>query len=243
MLTSTNEDNRALCSSHCTECPSTLSMSIKFRDNDRADLNSLIERHSLIEASLSNAAVHHENSSIRLRGSLDLLHLIEQSRLLLMSARRVNYDDLEFLLLEKVDALLCYLHWVGLLLVTEERALDLGRIHLKLLERTGSERVRAYHAYSPALLHVVVGELGAGGGLARALQPHEHHHVGLTLLKLVGLVFGRLQHVGELLHDGALNQFSYIGEAISRSVETHLKGDLGLDRLPQLHHVLDVHIR
>ena len=86
-----------------------------------------------------------------------------------MPTRGINYDDLEFLLFEEIHSLLSDLNWVSLFLVTEKRTLDLGCIHLKLLEGSCTEGISTHQADPPSFLHVVVSELGTRGGLTRPL--------------------------------------------------------------------------
>lgn len=80
--------------------------------------------------------------------------------------------------------------------MSEERALDFGSIHFKLLEGACAEGIRAHETHTVALFHVVVGELGAGRGLAGALEADKHHDVWFPLFELVGFVFFGLQHIG-----------------------------------------------
>ena len=53
-------------------------MTVQLRDDNLADLDSLMEGLSLLEASLADGAVHDENGRVRLDGSLDLQHLVEE---------------------------------------------------------------------------------------------------------------------------------------------------------------------
>ena len=61
-------------------------MPIKLSNNNRADLDGLIEGYCLVEASLSNGAVHHEERTVRVDGSCYLLHLLKEGSFLLVSS-------------------------------------------------------------------------------------------------------------------------------------------------------------
>ena len=66
----------------------------------------------------------------------------------------------------------------------------LGGVLLQLVVGSGSEGVGAHQARSPALLHVVVGHLCAGGRLSGTLQTDEHDDVGFALDGREGLDAG-----------------------------------------------------
>ena len=105
---------------------------------------------------------------------------------------------------EVCDTIFSDFHRVCLLLVTVEWALDLSRVHLNLRKGTSTERVSADNTNLPALLHVVIGELGACRSLARALEADEHDNIRLATLELVGLVIAG-EHVSELIDHSFLD--------------------------------------
>ena len=57
----------------------------------------------------------------------------------------------------------------------------LSGVLLQLIVSSCSEGIGAHETRAPALLHVVVGHLGAGGGLSRTLQTDEHDDIGFAL--------------------------------------------------------------
>ena len=163
----------------------------------------------MVVASLTYAAIHDENSSVRGNYCSDLLHLLEKRCLLLVSTRGIDDNDLKLLLLEEVDTLFSDLDRVSLLLVAEEGTLDLGGIHLELLESTSSESVCADETYAPALFHVMICEFGTSCCFTRSLQTDEHDNVGLALLELIGLVLA-LKHHRKLLDHSLLDEFAHV---------------------------------
>ena len=105
-----------------------------------------------------------------------------------MSTRSIDNNNLIFLFSEESYTLISNFDWVTLVLVTEERTLDLCSIHFELFESTSSERVCANEADSEPTLHIAVRKFGTSGGLSRPLKSDEHHNVGLTPNELIRLI-------------------------------------------------------
>jgi len=131
-----------------------------------------------------------------------------------VTTRSIDYDNFIFLVLEKVHTLFCDLDRVSLSLMPKEWALDFGCIHLELLEGTGTECISANQTHTPSLLHVVICELCASGGLTRPLKTDKHDNIRAALLELVRFVLNRLDHVGKFLNNRALDKFADIGNPI-----------------------------
>lgn len=70
---------------------------------------------------------------------VDLFHLLEQTALLLVTATRVDDDDLIFLFPELSNAILCDTDRIRLSVTTVERNAQLRRILLQLVEGPGTE--------------------------------------------------------------------------------------------------------
>lgn len=225
MFSSSDKDNWTLSCSDRAECPTTISMAIKLRDNNGTNLDCFIEGKCLIVASLTNAPVHNEERSVWLDCQLHLLHFLKQSCLLFMSSRGIYNDDFKLLLSEEVHSFLGNFNRVCFFLVSKEGAFDLGCIHLQLFEGTSSESVSAHQTNSPSFSHVVVGELGTGGCLTRPLKTNEHDNIGLSLLEFVWLVLA-LEHVCKFLNHSLLDESSHIR---STSILAELQGDLSPD--------------
>lgn len=244
MLTSTEEHDWTLRSCYSAEGTATLGVTIELRDDNGADPDSLFEGLRLRVTRLTNAAIHDEDSSIGLNTCLYLNHLIEEGSFLPVTTRCIYDNDLVFVLTEVGDTGLGNFYRVSLVLVTIERTLNFRRVHLQLHESTGTESISADYTNFPPFLHVMIGELGARRRLTSTLQANEHDDVRFSTLELVGLVVRR-QHIGQLIDDGLLNDFSKLGGRLACSAlrPVHLYCDLGFHRVSELADVVDVDIR
>ena len=200
MLACTKENDWALCRSDRTQRTTTLSVSVKLGYDHGTDADGFLEGLGLGEASLSNAAVHDEDSRVRHDLLLHLDHLIEERLFLPVTARCVHDDDLVVVLSEVRHTSLRNLDWIRLLLVTVEGALDLGSVHLELREGTGTERVSAHNTNLPTFLHVVIGKLGASCCFTSALETDKHDNIWFSAFELVCLDIRR-EHGSELVND------------------------------------------
>eukprot|EP00968_Pinguiococcus_pyrenoidosus_P007055 scaffold464_cov244-Pinguiococcus_pyrenoidosus.AAC.2 len=149
----------------------------------------------------------------------------------------VHDDDFVVITPELRHSLLRDAHRVGLGVAAVEGAAKLGGVLLELVKSAGSEGIRAHHRGSPALALVVVRHLGHRGGLAAALEAHEHDDVRAALAHLVRLRPG-VEHVGELFEHGALDDFPPV-HARGAVVQVHLD----LDLLAELAHQAHVDVR
>ena len=87
--------------------------------------------------------------------------------------------------------------------------LYLGGILLQLIIGASSEGVGTDKAGFPAFLLIVVGQLGAGGGLAGALETNHHDHVRPAFHWQVGLDPG-VHQLHQLLEDRLLDEFPLV---------------------------------
>ena len=87
--------------------------------------------------------------------------------------------------------------------------LNLGGILLQLVIGAGSEGVGTDQTGFPAFLLIVVGQLGAGGRLAGALEPNHHDHIGPAFDWEVGLD-PRVHQLDQLLEDGLLYELPLV---------------------------------
>jgi len=94
-----------------------------------------------------------------------------------MPSRGIYNDDFVLLFSEEGDTLISDLNGVVLVLMSKKWTLDLGSIHLELLEGTSSERVSADETNSVASFHIIISKLRTGGCLTRALETNEHDHI------------------------------------------------------------------
>ena len=98
----------------------------------------------------------------------------------------------------------------------ENGDIQLSTHRFQLLDGGGAVDVAGGQQRALALLAHVAGELGAVGGLARALQAHQHHHAG---------GFGAdIQFLGLPAHQGA--------ELLVDDLDDHLGRRQGLQHLP-----------
>ena len=107
------------------------------------------------------------------------------------------------------NTLISDLYRVSLILMTEERTFNLCSIHLQLGERSSSKSICAYYANSPALLHVMISELGASSCFSRSLQSNKHHYIRFASDKLHWF-FVRGEHCGEFIDHCFLNHLSKV---------------------------------
>ena len=87
--------------------------------------------------------------------------------------------------------------------------LNLGGILLQLIIGASSEGVGTHQAGFPAFLLIVVGQLGAGGRLAGALQSNHHDHIGPPFHWEVGLD-PRVDQLHQLLEDSLLYELPLV---------------------------------
>merc|ERR1719336_1623939 len=163
----TDEDDGTLSSCHSRESSSSLGVAVQLGDHD--------------------TGVHHEHDIVWLDGVTDGQHLLEETVLLLMSSAGVHNDDLEALVLEHLHPVPSDDGWVHLGVTSIERDPRLGGVLLQLIVSPGPEGVGTDQAGLPVLLLVVVGQLGAGGGLTGTLKTDKHDDVRFAFLGLVGL--------------------------------------------------------
>ncbi len=177
---------------------------------------------------MTNTTIHNETSSVWFYGTLNLLHFFKESSLLLVSSRCVHNDYFKLLISEELNTLLCNFNRISLFLMTKERTLDLGSIHLKLLESTSSECVGADQANTPSFLHIVICELCAGCSFTRALKTNEHHYIWLPFFKLIWTIFCWLEHICQFFNNGSLNKFSQVRYTLGSTLGIHLESYLCL---------------
>jgi len=133
-----------------------------------------------------------------------------------MTTGSIHYDDLILVLPEVGNTSLSNLHRVSLVLVTIERTLDLGSVHLELSEGTGTECVSAHDTHLPAFLHVVIGEFCASRCLTSTLETNKHDDIGFATLELIRLVIGG-QHVRKLIDHRLLDDTTQLCCGLSRT--------------------------
>mmetsp|Transcript_18724 Transcript_18724/g.58872 ORF Transcript_18724/g.58872 Transcript_18724/m.58872 type:complete len:549 (+) Transcript_18724:619-2265(+) len=219
------------------ERATALGVAVQFGDDDRADLDGLVEGLGLVPDRLALRRVEHEDDLVGRYRLPDLLHLLEQRRLLPMPARGVDDDHLVLVLPELGDPLLGDLDGICLAERAVERTSQLGRVLPQLVVGPRAKRVRAHHAALPPFSLVVVREFRDRRRLPRALESHEHDNVALAFLHLVRLA-SRVQHPRQLIHERPLDRLAPI-----RPRCLLLQVRPRLDRRPQLAHDLHVHVR
>ena len=128
--------------------------------------------------------------------------------------------------------------WVGAHLLTDHRRPGAVGPHLQLVDGRGAERVRRADPDLAARLGELRGEFADGGGLAGAVDAHDHHHVGLALGGVEPEVLRRavriLHQGGDLLAQDRLQL---------RGVHVLVPGDALLDAADDLHGGLHAHVR
>mmetsp|Transcript_23120 Transcript_23120/g.56197 ORF Transcript_23120/g.56197 Transcript_23120/m.56197 type:complete len:275 (-) Transcript_23120:60-884(-) len=209
MLSGPNENDRRARGGHRRQRAASFGVTIELRYDDTANINGRCERLGLIKTRLSNVGIHHENDVAGIDCFRDLLHLIEQSSFLLVSARRVHNDDVVLFCSKHLYPLFGNLHRVSLTVASVKRDLGLGCVLPQLIVGSGSERISTDEGTLPALALIKMRKLGASGGLTGTLQAHEHHHVALPLLHLVWLP-GRRQQADKLLDNSLLDELALV---------------------------------
>lgn len=126
--TGSEEDDGRLCRRDRAERASALGVAVQLCDDDGADLDGLLEGLGLVVRRLADAAVHHKDDEVGVDGRGHLLELLEQRRVLLVPAARVDDDQVPPLLLEAQHALLRNHGRVGLAVGAVEGDGSLGRV-------------------------------------------------------------------------------------------------------------------
>ena len=168
----------------------------------------------------------------------DLRQLVHQVDLVVQAARRVDQHDVGAVGLgrgERVEGHRC---GVGAHLLADHRRSGAVGPHLELVDGRGAERVGRADPHLAPGLRELCGEFADGRGLAGAVDPHDHHDVGLArpgvqsevALRGVGL----LQQGGHLLAQDALQL---------RGVHVLVAGHALLDAADDLHGRLDADVR
>lgn len=238
MFSRSQEHNRTFCSGDGTQRATSFRVSIKLGNNDWTDFDSLLKSLCLWVASLANGAIHDKNARVWLNGGLHLNHLVKESRLLSVTTRSVDNDNLVVVLVEISYASFSDLHRVCLLLVTVKGTLNLGCIHLKLCKSASPESVSAHNTDSPSLFHVVICKFGASGSFSSTLQTNKHDYIWFGPLKFIRFVFA-VQHWRQLIYHRRLDNLTKLWPA---HFSWLLQRDLCFDRISQFCDVLDVHI-
>ena len=102
--------------------------------------------------------------------------------------------------------------------------MNLGGILLQLIIGASSEGVGTDQTGFPAFLLIVVGQLGAGGRLAGALQTNHHDHIGPAFHGDVGFDSG-VHQLNQLLEDGLLYELPLV-VALSHLLEVNTRPDI-----------------
>ena len=184
-------------------------MAVQFRHNYTSYIDGFVEGRRLLVDRLALRRVQHENHIIRLDRDADLLHLLEEGRLLAMAARRVHNNHLVFLLAELRDAFRRDRDGIRLGIRPVEGTPELRGILFELVVGTGPKSVGADHAALKAFPLIVIRKLRNCGRLAGALESDEHDHVRLALLDLVGL-HSRIDNIDQLIYYCSLYEFPSI---------------------------------
>lgn len=141
MFSSSQENDGTFSSSDSRKSTSTFGVSIQFGDNTGSNVNTVFEGLGLTVTSLTDTSVHHEDCSVGFHLTLNLLHLVEEGRFLLVTTTGINDNDLVLHLAEVGYTFCSNLNGVSFLLVTEERALYFRCVHFELLKRASTEGI------------------------------------------------------------------------------------------------------
>ena len=127
---------------------------------------------------LTGHCVHHEDDLGGFDRGLDVFQLVHELFVDMQAACGIEENQIVAVLFGKVDAVLCDLDRIALALV-KHRDVQLLADHLELVDRRGAVYVARDEQRAPLLLLAQQAcELGAVGGLARALQAGHHHDGG-----------------------------------------------------------------
>ena len=162
-------------------------LTIKLGDHHTPHVHLLLECLGLGLTRLADAGVHHEDDVIRVHGVTHRQHLLEQTVLLFVPPTGVHDDHLKPFVSKHLHPVRRDDHGVHLRVAAVEGDAGLGGVLFELVIGAGPECVRTHQTRLPALLLIVIGQLGAGGGLPRALETHHHYDIGLTLHGNMGL--------------------------------------------------------
>ena len=207
-------------------------VAVQLGEHHAVDVQGVVKGLGRVHRVLTDHGVHHQQDLGGLHRRLDASELLHQLLVHVEPSGGVQEHQVVAVLLGVGDSRLGDVHRVGLSHL-EHGDVQLLAHHLQLLDGGGAVDVAGTQQGALALLALhETRQLGAVGGLARALKAHHHHHGG----GLGGdgqLGAGAPHQIGELLIDdlddllGGREGLQYVG--------THrLLGDLGNELLDHL---------
>ena len=183
------------------ECAATAGVAIELGHDDAIEVHALGEGLNHVHDVLAGHGVDHHEDLVGLDGLLDGDRLLHHLLVDLKAASGIHNHDVVQVIDSLVDGLGGNLDRV-LAVTAIDRHANLGTKGGKLVGSCGTVRVAGGKQRRVALALQEIGELGRGRGLARALQAHEHDHVGRAVLRQHELGLVGAEKLGELVeHD------------------------------------------
>ena len=181
-LASPEVENPCACRGGRSERTSSLCGTIKLRHDDASYRRRLMEGEGLVVTLLPYRSIDHQDVQVWLHLGDDLLHLIEETLLLLVPSRGI--DDYHILtLLEVLFSFLGYLDGISLFLIAVYLDADRGAERLQLRYRSRPESVCCDESDLETLLREESRQLPASRRLPRALYAEHHDYVELVLVE------------------------------------------------------------
>ena len=214
------------------QCRAPSGVAVQLGEHHAVDVQGVVKGLGRVYRVLADHGVHHQQDLSGLHRRLDAPELIHQLLVHVEPSGGVQEHQVVAVLLSVGDGRLGDLHRVGLAHL-EHGDVQLFAHHLQLLNSGGAVDIAGGQQGALALLALhEARQLGAVGGLARALKAHHHHHGGG--LGGDGQLGALAAHqAGELLVDD-LNDLLGGGEGLQHVGAHRLLGDLGNELLDHL---------
>jgi len=182
-------------------------VAVQLGEDEAGQAHGPVELLGGVHRLLPGHGVRHQEDLAGVQHVLEVCQLSELLRVKLHVAHRVHQDHGCPSALGLFQARLADLYRAGIAVLGEHRDVDLLPQGDELFDGRYALGIGGHHEGVFALAAQVQGELGRGGGLAGALQPHQHHHRGRRLGVLQpGLPSAQhlhqllVHHVDDLLH-------------------------------------------
>ena len=180
---------------------SAAGVAVELRHDDAVEFERLVEGLGALHGILPGHGIDHEVDLVGAHGAVDLRELLHQGLVDREAAGRVEDDNGDALFLGMGHASAADSHRIGDPVRHVHRHADLPAQHRQLLDGRRTLEVGSHEHHAPPLLLDPLGQLAAGGRLARALQTAEHQDGGLARLEVERVVHRSHQIDQLLVHD------------------------------------------
>ena len=236
----------------------TLGSAIQFGDGQRVHLGCRSKLFGLLKGVLTCATIQHQHHLVGCVGDnlahhvANLRQLVHQAHLVVQTACGVNQHHIGAICHSAFERVIRNARRVGAHLLANHCCARALGPHCKLVDSRSTEGIGSTDINLLARTHKLCREFTDSGGLARAIDAHNHHHIGLALAHRqteVLLAFGALLQQSRNLATQDTLQLGGIHIFVTRNallnalddahggLDTHVRGNQHLFELVQ-HHVI-----